>query len=229
MSSIRYNQQSMNGIDTITDGIGTLEDGILNCEAVIASDYVETVHIRSRETLAVGNNVAVGNTISTQNIYANSFVSKNLDCKTIKVERIGLYNNLIVYDENNVGYIKKSVIKASTPLIRNISVSIVSLPLQIGVYVLSYELSIQVTANNTNIPLLYGLSSDGINLDVIQNKNVFSDVIFGNTNTYPILNYSMPYQVSQFGTTIRLLVRHNSTPVSNVLATNCRITALRIA
>lgn len=219
----------MSGLHSITDGSAILEDGILSCDGVISSDYVEAVHLRGNETCAVGNNVAVGNTITTQNIYSNKVVSLNLECKNLQTKKIYLHNNLLIYDENNVGFIKKSVIIPSTPLISNTHISVVSLPLAIGVYIISYEMSIQITGINTNIPLLYGLSSDGINLDVIQNKNVFSDLIFGDTNTYPIVNYSMPYQVTTFGTIINLLVKHNSTAVSNVTVNNCRISALRIA
>jgi hypothetical protein len=230
MSSFRNNVMSMNGITSLDDGAGgLLENGILNCEGVIAEDYVEAVHIRGRETLAIGNRVAVGNSITTQKLYTNSFVSNTLECKSIKVDKIMLNNNLLVYDENSVGNIKKTSIITSTPLISNKHVSVVSLPLAIGVYVLSYELSIQVSANNTNIPLLYGLSSDGINLDVIHNNGVFSDIIFGNTATYPKITNSMPYHVTTYGTIVSLLVKHTSTPVSNVNINNCRISALRIA
>jgi hypothetical protein len=229
MSSFRNNVMSMNGVISLDDGGGgLLQDGILNCEGVLASDYVDAVHIRGRETLAIGNNVAVGNSIITQKIHTNSFVSNTLECKTIKVDKIEILNNLLVYNENNVGFIKKTSIITTTPLIRNLFVSVVSIPLEIGVYVLSYDMTIQVTANNTNIPLLYGLSSDGLNLDVIKNNGVFSDVIFGNTATYPIISNSMPYHVTTYGTIVSLIIRHTSTPVSNVIVNNCRITALRI-
>ena len=46
MSTIRYNLQSMNGLETITDGISILENGVLTCDGVV-SQYVIAEDIQS--------------------------------------------------------------------------------------------------------------------------------------------------------------------------------------
>ena len=152
MSSFRYNKQTMNGIESISDGDGgVLENGVLTCNGVIADD-IQAVNVNVKnnvsvgESLAIGRDVAIGNSVVCPNLYTTKLVSHTLETKKVKTERIHLYNNLLTYEDTNVGYIKTSSNVVSTPLLAtNTMTSIVSLQLPIGVYMVSYTFNLALS------------------------------------------------------------------------------------
>lgn len=243
MSSFTYNRQTMAGLENVSDGVATLENGILECSKVIADD-IQTKNLNTEnlnvlnnitagESIAIGRDVAVGNSIVSPNLYTTKLVSNTLECNKVKTKNIHLYNNLQSYDDTNVGYIKESAIIASTPLVSTNTIkSIVSLPLPIGVYMVSYVFSLALSGNS--IPALHsithGLSSDNINLDVIQKKH-YGNMVFNNTITYATFHETCFYHKTVYDNSLSFLVIHNTANNvnSNVLIQNGKITALRIA
>ena len=241
MATFRYNKQTMNSVTNdsiITDGIGILENGVLTCNGVIADD-IQAINVNVKnnlsvgESIAIGRDVAIGNSVVCPNLYTTKLVSHTLETKKVKTERIHLYNNLLTYEDTNVGYIKTSSIVVSTPLLTtNTTRSIVSLPLPIGVYMVSYVFSLALSGSS--IPALHsithGLSSDNINLDVIQKKH-YGNMVFNNTITYATFHETGFYHKKVHDSSLSFLVIHNTANNvnSNVLIQNGKITALRIA
>jgi hypothetical protein len=222
----------------ITDGIGILENGVLTCNGVIADD-IQAVNVNVKnnlsvgESIAIGRDVAIGNSVVCPNLYTTKLVSHTLETKKVKTERIHLYNNLLTYEDTNVGYIKTSSIIVSTPLLTtNTTRSIVSLPLPIGVYMVSYTFSLALSGNSNPAlhSITHGLSTDNINLDVIQKKH-YGSMVFNNTITYATFHETGFYHKIVSDSSLSFLVIHNTANNvnSNVLIQNGKITALRIA
>ena len=145
------NQQSMNGLASLSDS-DFLENGILNCEGVIATDITTTnlnanYGISAGESVAVGKDVAIGNSLICPNLYTTKLVSNTLECQTIKTDKINLSNNLQLYDESTVGYIKSTPSFVSKPLLlKNENLTVTSIKLPIGVYMLNYTFDIECRA-----------------------------------------------------------------------------------
>lgn len=238
MSSLRYNQQSMNGLESITDGISILEDGVLTCVGVV-SDYVTSIDVNvnnsitAGQSMAIGKDVAIGNSVVCPNLFTTKLVSNSLECNKLKVEKIHLYNNLISYDDTNVGYIKKSPIIPSFPLLTtNTNKSVMSLALPIGVYMINYSFDIALSA--ISLPVLHSITS------VLSTDNIFADILlkqdyqsieFNNILSNVTINETVFHQVKNYNSSVYLLALHNNTvnQVSSVLLQNVTLSALRIA
>ena len=231
------NQQSMNGLASLSDS-DFLENGILNCDGVIATDLTTTNlnasnGISAGESLAVGKDVAIGNSLVCPNFYTTKLVSNTLDCQTIKTDKINLSNNLQVYDESTVGYIKSTPSFVSKPLLlKNENVSLATLKLPVGVYVLNYTFDIALSAVSTPAlhSITHGLSSDNIFADILF-KQYYGTVVFNNRQTYVTINDTVFYHITNYNTTVYLLGIHNSVTagVSNIVLENVKLSALRIA
>jgi hypothetical protein len=121
MSTLKYNLPSMSGLQSLDDGSGgLLENGVLTCIGVIAEDIQSdnlnvNNSITTGQSVAIGRDVAVGNSVVCPNINTIKLVSNILHCNKIKTEKIHLSNNLQVYDETTVGFIKTSAIKLTHP------------------------------------------------------------------------------------------------------------------
>jgi hypothetical protein len=221
----------------ITDGVGILENGVLTCNGVIADD-IQAINLNVRnnitagQSIAIGRDVAVGNSIVSPNLYTTKLVSNTLECNKLKTENIHLYNNLQTYDDTNVGYIKTSIIASSSLLFTNISESIVSLPLPIGVYTISYCFTLGLSG--VSLPSLHslshGLSTDNQNYNVIQKKN-YQNLVYNNNLSYVTFNESGFFHITDYNSFLYLLIKHNTAvnTSSNILIENAKITVLRIA
>ena len=239
MSSFKYNKQTMNGIESISDGDGgVLENGVLTCNGVIADD-IQAVNVNVKnnvsvgESLAIGRDVAIGNSVVCPNLYTTKLVSHTLETKKVKTEQIHLYNNLLTYEDTNVGYIKTSSIIVSTPLLATNTIrSIVSLPLPIGVYMVSYTFTLALSGNSNPAlhSITHGLSTDDIDLDVIHKKH-YGSMVFNNALSYATFHETGFYHNMTYDSSLSFLVIHNTANNvnSNVLIQNGNITALRIA
>ena len=243
MSSFTYNLQTMAGLESVSDGVATLENGVLECETVIANDIqtknLDTenlsvlYNITAGQSVAIGRDVAVGNSIVVPNLYTTKLVSSILECKKLKTENIHLYNNLQSYDDTNVGYIKTSSIIASRSLVSTNTVSsIVNLPLPIGVYMVSYSFTLGLS--DVSLPILHsithGLSTDNAILNVIQKKN-YQNLVYNDNLSYVTFNESGFFHITDYNSFLYLLIKHNTAvnTSSNILIENAKITVLRIA
>ena len=138
----------MTGLESVIDGVATLENGVLECDRVIADDIqtnsLNTINlsvlniITAGESIAIGRDEAVGNSIVSPNLYTTKLLSNTMECNKVKTKIficIIIYNHMMI----QMWDIKESAIIASSSLLfTNISKSIVSLPLPIGVYTISY-------------------------------------------------------------------------------------------
>lgn len=243
MSSFTYNRQTMAGLEVVSDGVATLQDGVLECDRVIAND-IQTKNLNTEnlnvlnnisagQSIAIGRDVAVGNSIVCPNLYTTKLVSNTLECNKVKTKNIHLYNNLQSYDDTNVGYIKDSAIIASTPLVSTNRVSsIVSLQLPIGVYMVSYSFSLELTgiSNPALHSITHGLSTDNVNLNVIQNK-YYGNIVFNNILSYASFHETGFLHIKDYNSSLYFLAIHNrgNNANSSVLIQKGKITALRIA
>ncbi len=243
MSSIRYNLQSMNGLETITDGISILEDGVLTCDGVV-SQYVIAEDIQSDnlniknnitagESISIGRNIAVGNNVVCPNLFTNKLVSNTLQSQTIKTNKINLSHNLQIYEDTNIGFIKKNPEILSKPFLQtNTDLFITSLPLPIGVYMVNYRFDIALSA--ISLPSLHSithaLSSDNIAGDISFMK-FYGNIEFNNALSYATVNVTVFHQVKEFNSSVYLLAYHESVTngVSSVILKNVNMSALRIA
>ena len=231
------NQQSMNGLASLSDS-DFLENGILNCEGVIATDITTTnlnanYGISAGESVAVGKDVAIGNSLICPNLYTTKLVSNTLECQTIKTDKINLSNNLQLYDESTVGYIKSTPSFVSKPLLlKNENLTVTSIKLPIGVYMLNYTFDIALSAVSTPAlhSITHALSSDNVSADILF-KQHYGTIVFNNTQTYVTMNDTVFYQVTKYNATVYLLAVHNSVTagVSNIVLQNVKLSALRIA
>lgn len=231
------NQQSMNGLASLSDS-DFLENGILNCDGVIATDITTTnlnanYGISAGESVAVGKDVAIGNSLICPNLYTTKLVSNTLECQTIKTDKINLSNNLQLYDESTVGYIKSTPSFVSKPLLlKNENLTVTSIKLPIGVYMLNYTFDIALSAVSTPAlhSITHALSSDNVSADILF-KQHYGTIVFNNTQTYVTMNDTVFYQVTKYNATVYLLAVHNSVTagVSNIVLQNVKLSALRIA
>ncbi len=242
MSSFTYNLQTMAGLESVSDGVATLENGVLECETVIANDIqtknLDTenlsvlYNITAGQSVAIGRDVAVGNSIVVPNLYTTKLVSSILECKKLKTENIHLYNNLQSYDDTNVGYIKTAIIASSSLLFTNISKSIVSLLLPIGVYTISYcfTLGLSGVSLSSLHSLSHGLSTDNQNYNVIQKKN-YQNLVYNDSLSYVTFYETGFFHITDYNSFLYLLIKHNTAvnTSSNILIENAKITVLRIA
>ncbi len=238
MSSIRLNQQSMNGLQSLDDGSGgLLEDGILTCDGVITEDIqTDNLNVKNNITagqcIAIGKNVAVGNNVVCPNLYTNNLVSNILQTQTIKTNKINLSHNLQIYDDTNIGFIKKNPEILSKPFLQtNTDLLITSLPLPIGVYMLNYRFDIALSA--ISLPSLHSithaLSSDNVAGD-ISFMLFYGNIEFNNPLSYATVNVTVFHQIKQFNSSVYLLAYHgsNTNGVSSVILQNVNMSALRV-
>lgn len=227
----------MNGIDTITDGIGILEDGILTCDGVITEDIqTDNLNVKNNitagDSIAIGNNVAVGNNVVCPNLFTNKLVSTILKTQTLNTNKISLSHNLQIYNDTNIGFIKKNQEIASIPfLITNTDLS-VPLALPIGVYIINYRFDIALSA--ISLPSLHSithaLSSNNVSGD-ISFMTFYGNIEFNNPLSYATVNVTVFHQVKEYNSSVYLLAYHGSLTngVSSVLLQNINLSALRIA
>ena len=240
MSSIRYNMQSMNGLQSLDDGSGgLLEDGVLTCTGVV-SDYLTSIDVNTNnsitagQSVAIGKDISIGNSVVTPNIYTTKiFVSNILETKKIKTDKIHLSNNLQTYDESTVGFINQSPIKLTHPLLTtNTNKIVVSLPLPIGVYSICYCFTLALSAISTPSlhSLSHGVSTDGINLNVIQNK-YYGNLVFNDLLSYSTFHQSGFFHVTDYNTSLSLIVKHHTATntASSIVIENAKIKVMRIA
>ena len=238
MSSIKYNLQSMNGIESITDGVSILENGVLTCVGVVAED-VETINlnvsdnITAGQSVAIGKDIAIGNNMVCPNLFTNKLVSQQLITQTIKTNKINLSHNLQSYDDTNIGFIKKTQEILSKPfLLTNTDLFITSVQLPIGVYILNYRFDIALSA--ISLPSLHGithaLSTDNVAGDVSFMK-FYGEIEYNNTLSYATVNVTVFHQVKEFNSSVYLLAYHesNAVGVSSVVLQNVNLSSLRIA
>lgn len=231
MSSIRYNQQSMNGINDGSNSV--LEDGVLNCDGVITQN-IDTNILAVGESMAIGKDVAIGNSVVCPNLYTTKiFVSNILNTKEIKTEKIKLTNNLQTYDESTVGYIKTAPYIVSKPLLlKNENVTVTSFKLPIGVYIFNY--SFDILLSGESLPALHsithGLTTDLIFANILY-KQYYGTVEFNNPLSNITINDTVFYHIQNYDTTVYLLGVHNTvgSGVSKILFENVKLSALRIA
>jgi hypothetical protein len=230
--------QNMSGLQSLDDGSGgLLENGVLNCVGVVAED-VQTDNlnvsdnITAGQSVAIGRDISIGNSIVSPNIFTNKLVSQQLITQTIKTNKINLSNNLQIYDDTNIGFIKKNPEIASKPfLLTNTDLFITSLALPIGVYILNYRFDIALSA--ISLPSLHGvthaLSSDNVAGDISFMK-FYGNIELNNTLSYATVNVTVFHQVKEFNSSVYLLAYHESRTieVSNVLLQNVNMSALRI-
>ena len=243
MSSIKYGRQTMNGIESITDGIGFLENGILTCNGVVCDDIqtknTQTVNlnvennITGGESLAIGRDVAVGRTLICPNIFTTKLITNTIETKNVKTEKIELFNNLLKYGESNVGFIKSNTVILSTPMIlKNTLKTIFSLPLPLGVFIVSYSFSLDLTAstNGDFTELSHGLSTNKLTYNVIS-RNFYGNITFGNPYSNPVFNETAFYHNNEYNSSLHLLVNHNTLTNGDslILLKNVKVSALRIA
>ena len=254
MSSIKYGRQTMNGIDSITDGVGFLENGILTCNGVVAIDIqtknlivdngvvsndIQTKNINVEnnitggESLAIGRDIAVGSSLICPNIYTTKLITNTIDTKSVKTEKIELFNNLLKYGETNVGFIKSTKPLFLAPFkLQNTFITLGSLPLPLGIFIVSYSFSLDLTAstggNFTGIS--HGLSTNNSIYNVIS-RNFYGNVVFGNPNSNPVFNETAFFHNTNYNGSIYLLANNNTltSGVSLVVLKTVVISALRIA
>ena len=183
--------------------------------------------------MAVGKDVAIGNSLICPNLYTTKLVSNTLECQTIKTDKINLSNNLQLYDESTVGYIKSTPSFVSKPLLlKNENLTVTSIKLPIGVYMLNYTFDIALSAVSTPAlhSITHALSSDNVSADILF-KQHYGTIVFNNTQTYVTMNDTVFYQVTKYNATVYLLAVHNSVTagVSNIVLQNVKLSALRIA
>jgi hypothetical protein len=231
--------QNMSGLQSLDDGSGgLLQDGVLTCVGIVAED-IQTLdlnvnnNITAGQSVAIGKDVAIGNSIVSNNIFTNKLVSQQLITETVKTNKINLSRNLQIYDDTNIGFIKKTTEISSKPfLLTNTDLFITSLPLPIGVYILNYRFDIGLSA--ISLPSLHGithaLSSDNVAGDISFMK-FYGNIEYNNTLSYATVNVTVFHQVKEFNSSVYLLAYHESSTieVSSVVLQNVNMSALRIA
>lgn len=236
MSSLRYNQQSMNGLESITDGISILEDGILTCNGVITEDIqTDNLNVKNNitagQSIAIGKNVAVGNNVVCPNLFTNKLVSNILETQTIKTNKIKLSHNLQIYDESTIGFIKKNPEILSNAFLQTNTDLVYQLSLPIGVYMLNYRFDIALSA--ISLPSLHSithaLSSNKIVGD-ISFMTFYGNIEFNNALSYATVNVTVFHQIKEFNSSVYLLAYHgsNTNGVSSVILQNVNMSALRV-
>lgn len=243
MSAIKYSRQTMNGIESIGDGESLLENGILTCKGVIA-DTIKTGDLQSinlnvennitgGESLAIGRDVAVGRTLISPNIFTTKLLSNTIETKIVKTERVELFNNLLKYGESNVGFIKSNTVILTVPIVlKNTLKTIVSLPLPIGVFIVSYSFGLDLTATTGGdfTELTHGLSTNNSTYNVLS-RNFYGNITFGNPYSNPVFNETAFYHNNEYNGSLHLLVNHNTLTNGDslILLKNVKVSALRIA
>jgi hypothetical protein len=100
------------------------------------------------------------------------------------------------------------------------------------VYMVSYVFSLALSGNSTPAlhSISHGLSTDNINLNVIQKKH-YGSIVFNNALSYVTFHETGFYHKTVHDSSLSFLVIHNTVNNvnSNVLIQNGKITALRIA
>jgi hypothetical protein len=231
--------QNMSGLQSLDDGSGgLLQDGVLTCIGVVAEDIQSdnlnvNNSITAGQSIAIGKDIAIGNSVVTSNLYTNKLVSQQLITQTIKTNKINLSNNLQIYDDTNIGFIKKNPEISSKPfLLTNTDLFITSVQLPIGIYMLNYRFDIALSA--ISLPSLHGithaLSTDNVAGDVSFMK-FYGNIEYDNTLSYATVNVTVFHQVKEFNSSVYLLAYHESVTngVSNIVLKNINMSALRIA
>jgi hypothetical protein len=233
----------MNGIDSVGDDESILVDGILTCKGVI-SDTIKTGdlqtinlnvenNITGGESMAIGRDVAVGRTLICPNIFTTKLITNTIETKNVKTEKVDLYNNLLKYTETNVGHITRSKLILLIPMeLKNTLKTIVSVPLHIGIFIVSYSFSLELTASTGGVftEFTHGLSTDNLNYNVIS-RNFYGNITFGNPYSNPVFNETSFYHNTDYNGSINLIVNHNTLTNGNslIVLKNVKVTALRIA
>ena len=64
MSFFTYNLQTMTGLESVIDGVATLENGVLECDRVIADDIqtnsLNTINLSVLNNITAGESIAIG-------------------------------------------------------------------------------------------------------------------------------------------------------------------------
>ena len=229
----------MTGLESVIDGVATLENGVLECDRVIADDIqtnsLNTINlsvlnnITAGESIAIGRDEAVGNSIVSPNLYTTKLLSNTMECNKVKTKIficIIIYNHMMI----QMWDIKESAIIASSSLLfTNISKSIVSLPLPIGVYTISYCFTLGLS--DVSLPSLHslshGLSTDNQNFNVIQKKN-YQNLVYNDSLSYVTFYETGFFHITDYNSFLYLLVRHNTAvnTSSRMLIENAKISVL---
>lgn len=230
--------QSMHYLSIISDGIATLEEGTLTSVSVVTENVqTDNINIKNNttcgESAAIGRDVAVGNSLVVPNFYTSKIDSTSLQTTIIKTDKIKLSHNLQTYDENDVGYIHRASEIVSTSLLRtNTNITVTSLALPIGVYIINYQFDIALSAISlpTFHSLSHALSSNNIDANILL-KQEYRTLDFNNELSFVTINETIPYHVTEFNTSIYVLATHNTLVdgVSSVILQNINLSAVRIA
>jgi hypothetical protein len=225
----------MSGIQSFTDGIAILENGILNCDEVntinIISDNVKSIDGRIQNNCAFGDSIAIGNNITCgKNIINSGDVYTNtVICEKIKIS----YTTLPVFKENMIGHIKTTNSIIYNNIQKNLGFSLLNINLNKGIYVLNYNFSLRFKTYSIiprNITFTHGITDNTSNyfdFGIIKQKNTYSisdhitlagSVIYSNTSVKSIY--------FQFIETDLVIV---DVIESNLVMFDCEFKALRIA
>lgn len=230
--------QSMHYLSVISDGIATLENGTLTGLGVVTENVqTDNINIKNNttcgESAAIGKDIAVGNSLVVPNFYTSKIDSTSLQTTIIKTNKIKLSHNLQTYDENDVGHIKRAPEIVSLPLLKtNTNITVTSLALPIGVYIINYtfDLGLNAISLPTFHSLSHALSSNNIDANILL-KQEYRTLDFNNELSFVTINETIPYHVTEFNSFIYVLVTHNTLVdgVSSVILQNVNISAVRIA
>jgi hypothetical protein len=230
--------QSMHYFTGLSDGTATLENGTLTGLGVVTENVqTDNINIKNNttcgESAAIGKDIAVGNSLVVPNFYTSKIDSNSMQTTIIKTDKIKLSNNLQSYDENNIGYIKKAQEIVSIPLLKtNTNVTVTSLALHIGVYIINYRFDIALSAISLPIfhSISHGLSSDNINGDILL-KQEYKSLDFNNDLSFVTINETIFFHVRTFNASVYVLASHNTSTnnISSIILQNINISAVRIA